>query len=84
MTPAELNEAYEVITLMNFGLKLIIRRAKKIQTVCQDIKSSYSDIKAAGLKCSNDILEMVASIEKRKEPFLEMIEVQRKELNGQI
>lgn len=82
MTPKERNEVYEILMLIDTGLSLIVKRALALQKTCQDIKSDFNDVKAAGLKRSREILEMAATIEKRKKPIFTMIEIQRKEMEA--
>ena len=77
MNPDERNQVYEVLMLIDISLGVIVKRAKALQKTCQDVKSDFNDIKASGLKHSREILEMAASIEKRKRPVFKMIEVQR-------
>lgn len=84
MTPDERNQFYEVFMMINTSLELIIKRAKQIRKDSLDQHIYITEFKSNCHNNANDIIEMGESIEKRKKPFLFLIEEQRKAFRSEL
>ena len=80
MTPAELNAFEELLTIVDESIDLIVIRAKQIRGDSLDQHIYITEFKSNCHTNANDIINMGESIEKKKKPFLFLIEQQRKAL----
>ena len=84
MTPTECNIFHEVLTMRGTAFKLIIKRAKQIQTDSLDKHIYSTQLKSNCANNAKDILEMAESIQHRAELALKVIEEQRKAFRAEI
>ena len=84
MTPAELNAFDELLMMIDESLDLIVIRAKQIRKDSLDQHIYITEFKSNCHNNANDIINMAESIEKRKKPFLFLIEEQRKAFRSEL